>query len=482
MHEDSASTLLQTARSTHRIGLIICATMMLVLSTHYFDATTRMRELFDRLEIYAEEFETSNPCQHTEAELREDLESRTQLDYSKLDVSYLGPPLPSGPTVNTFIDSKQLYQPRCARPELTAALDAIEVMLRENATPSDGRSVKGELRVRHTEGTEHYDVEIIGLHRKPGVGKLDPADTGEPVSFTIPIKPHTSYAEWLEQRHDFGQTSLEETISLVHRQSVRGVVEGLTFGEASKVLEALSDPEHDRITLFGFSAPATAIGVTGAPVLLAYCLLLLTYLVQIKERMASEPHTIRRFPWFVTLTGRLPAAMTTLTLLAPVATAAAIFIRLGVGDGHFTLENAATAVISAVCTIVMLPVLFATNETIARIRPGKDLAVEAAKHSDLGEALSLARIGAALREQRAAKRVSLQSIEHTFEISAKQLDDFERGRGDLPVSYLLTVCAAIESELVLVPTRRRADGSLVVVEISMTEAMNRIAAEEDDDV
>jgi hypothetical protein len=472
--------------------LIICATMMLVLSTHYFDATSRTRELLDRLEIYAKEFESNHPCRYTAAELEAELESRTQLDYRMLDISYVGPTsLPSGPTVDAFLDSKALYQPRCARPELAAALDPIEGMLRRNASANDGRSVMGELRVRHA--VDHYEVEIIGLHRRPRRGSFEPTDAAasawsehasaslEPLTFTIPVKLHTSYAEWLEQRHDFGQTDLEEMSSLVHRPSVRGVVEGLTFGEASKVLEALSDPEHDRITLFGFSAPATVIGIMGAPVLLAYCLLLLTYLVQIKNYMSSDPLAIRRFPWFVTLTGRLPAAMTNLTLLVPVATAATIFIRLGIGTGHFTRESIATAVISAVCTAAMLPVLFSMHETISRIRPGKDMVVEAAMHSELGEAVSLARIGAALREQRMAERVSLESIEQTFEISIKQLDEFERGRGDLPVSYLMMVAAAIESELMLVPTRRRPDGSQIVVEISMTEAMNRIAAENEDD-
>jgi hypothetical protein len=207
--------------------------------------------------------------------------------------------------------------------------------------------------------------------------------------------------------------------------------------------------------------------------------LLLTYLVAIKDRMASEPHSIRRFPWFVTLTGRLPSALTTVTLVAPFATSVAIFIRLGIGDGDFSAESAATAVSSAICTVAMLPVLFSINETITRIRPGKDAVVEAAKYSGIDESVSLARIGAALRKQRLAGHVSLQSIEDTFEISSKQLDDFERGRGDLPVSYLMMVAAAIESELMLVPGRRLPHGSVVVAEISMTETMNSIA--EDDD-
>jgi hypothetical protein len=126
-----------------------------------------------------------------------------------------------------------------------------------------------------------------------------------------------------------------------------------------------------------------------------------------------------------------------------------------------------------------LPLLFLTHETITRIRPSKDPIVEASKRSDISEVASLARIGAALRELRMAKRISLSSIEDTFEISSKQLDDFEHGRGDLPVSYLMTVAAMIEFELVLVPAQRRADGSLVGVDISLTATMNRIVEEDD---
>jgi hypothetical protein len=480
MDEDSASSLLHTTRLTHRVGLIICATMMLVLSTHYFDATTRTRELFDRLEIYAQDFENNNPCRYSKADLKDELESRTQLDFRAVELGYVGPPLPSGPAVDVFIDSKQLYQPRCARPDIAEALDELSVMLKKNRTSADLERVKGELQVRHVDGTEHFDVELVGLHRQTGVDKLDdPAGTADRVSLTIPIKRQTSYAEWLEHQHGFDQASLEETSSLVQRRSMRGAVEGLTFGEASKVLEALSHPEHDRITLFGFNAPTTAIGVLGAPVLLAYCVLLLTYLVQIKERMAGEPHVIRRFPWFVTMTGRLPAMLTNLTLVAPVVTSAAIFFRLGIGSANVTAEGTATAVISLICMIAMLPILFAINETLARIRPGKDPVLEAARRSRVDEVVSLARIGTTLKELRVAKHVSLGAIEESFEISSKLLDDFERGRGDLPVSYLMLVAGAIESELMLVPVRRLPDGSLVGVEISITETINRIAEEED---
>jgi hypothetical protein len=178
------------------------------------------------------------------------------------------------------------------------------------------------------------------------------------------------------------------------------------------------------------------------------------------------------------MTGRLPALMTHLTLAAPVVTSAAIFLRLGIGGAN-TLEGTVTAVISVVCTILMLPVLFAINETIARIRPGKDPVVEAAKRSNMSEAVSLARIGASLRELRMDKRVSLHAIEESFEIPSKLLDDFEHGRGDLPVSYLMMVASAIESQVMLIPARRLPDGSLIGVEISITETINRIPEEDD---